>query len=124
MNTEQNNYSLQFFALKRNILRSYASFSRREKFIFWALTLTVLISAVAFIQNVNRIFMSEVPTYGGSFSEGIIGTPRFVNPILSISDADRDLTILVYSGLLRKTADGGYIPDLASKYEISKDGLT
>ena len=45
-------------------------------------------------------------------------------PILSISDADRDLTILVYSGLLRKTADGGYIPDLASKYEISKDGLT
>ena len=68
--------------------------------------------------------MSEVPTYGGSFSEGIIGTPRFVNPILSISDADRDLTILVYSGLLRKTADGGYITDLASKYEISKDGLT
>ncbi len=68
--------------------------------------------------------MVEIPTYGGSFSEGIIGTPRFVNPILAISEADRDITMLAYSGLLRKTTDGGYIPDLAEKYEISKDGLT
>lgn len=109
---------------KRDLLRALTSFSKKERLIFWSLILTAIISGLALIQNVNHMFMAEVPTYGGSFSEGIIGTPRFVNPILAISEADRDITMLVYSGLIRKTNDGGFIPDLAEKYEISKDGLT
>ena len=35
--------------------------------------------------------MIEVPAYGGTLTEGIIGTPRFINPVLASSDADRDL---------------------------------
>lgn len=65
----------------------------------------------------------ETPVPGDSISEGIIGTPRFINPILAISDADRDMTALVYSGLLRPDNQGGLMPDLAEKYEISNDGL-
>lgn len=61
---------------------------------------------------------------GGSVSEGILGTPRFVNPVLASSDADRDLVSLVYGGLLRKTPEGNLIPDLAERYEVSEDGLT
>ncbi|MFZ2072718.1 MAG: ABC transporter substrate-binding protein [Minisyncoccia bacterium] len=68
--------------------------------------------------------MTGVPMQGGSLSEGIIGTPRFVNPVLALSDAERDLVSLVYSGLMRKSPDGTLIPDLAEKYEVSKDGLT
>jgi len=68
--------------------------------------------------------MTVVPMEGGSISEGIVGTPRFVNPILALSDADKNLITLVYSGLMRKSSDGTLIPDLAEGYEMSKDGLT
>ena len=68
--------------------------------------------------------MVGIPAQGGSISEGIVGSPRFVNPVLASSDADRDLVSLIYSGLMRKNPDGILIPDLAEKYEISKDGLS
>lgn len=67
--------------------------------------------------------MVNVPMRGGEITEGIVGTPRFVNPVLASSDADQDVVSLVYSGLLRKHADGTLTPDLAERYEISKDGL-
>jgi peptide/nickel transport system substrate-binding protein len=65
-----------------------------------------------------------MPAEGGTLTEGIIGTPRFINPLLEISDADRDMTGLIYSGLMRADNKGGLTPDLAKQYEISEDGLT
>jgi len=68
--------------------------------------------------------MVAVPMEGGLISEGIIGTPRFINPVLALSEADNDLTTLIYSGLMRKKEDGTTVPDLAEKIEGSKDGLS
>jgi peptide/nickel transport system substrate-binding protein len=68
--------------------------------------------------------MVKVPMEGGTLTEGIIGSPRFINPLLATSDADLDMTALVYSGLMRKGGNGEMIPDLAEKVDISKDGLT
>ncbi|KKW34489.1 MAG: Extracellular solute-binding protein family 5 [Candidatus Giovannonibacteria bacterium GW2011_GWA2_53_7] len=56
--------------------------------------------------------------------KGIVGTPRFINPLLATSDADRDLTTLVYSGLTRISEDGRSIPDLAAEYQMSDNRLT
>jgi len=67
--------------------------------------------------------MVEIPKRGGHITEGVIGAPRFINPLLAISDADRDLTQLIYSGLLRARADGGLVPDLAETFSVSDDGL-
>jgi hypothetical protein len=33
--------------------------------------------------------------YGGDINEGIVGTPRFINPVLATSEQDEDLTALV-----------------------------
>lgn len=68
--------------------------------------------------------MVRAPISGGSITEGIVGTPRFINPILASSPVDQDLVSLIYSGLMRKNSDGTLIPDLAEKYDVSKDGLT
>ena len=100
-----------------------AAFSKREWIIFAVLALTFLFSGISIIENVNKSLMVSVPFHGGSISEGIIGTPRFINPILASSSADQDLTLLIYSGLMRKNGDGTMVPDLAKKYEMSKDGL-
>ena len=67
--------------------------------------------------------MVQVPFHGGSISEGIIGQARFINPLLANSPADQDLVSLIYSGLMRKNSDGTVTPDLAEKYEMSKNGL-
>ncbi|MBP2667612.1 MAG: transporter substrate-binding protein [Firmicutes bacterium] len=46
------------------------------------------------------------------------------HPTLQYSNYDRRVVFLVYDRLLTKGADGAYIPSLADKYEVSKDGLT
>jgi len=65
-----------------------------------------------------------VPQRGGEIKEGLIGVPRFVNPVISISDTDRDISSLIYSGLLKVNAEGKIINDLAESINISEDGLT
>ncbi len=65
----------------------------------------------------------EIPAYGGTLHEGVIGLPRSINPVLALSDVDSDLTALIYSGLT-KHVDGTIVNDLAKSYAISNDGLT
>jgi peptide/nickel transport system substrate-binding protein len=102
----------------------FSSFSKREWHVFLVLGIVLLVSTLAILQTINKSFMVEVPMPGGNISEGIVGSPRFVNPVLAFSDTDRDLVALTYSGLMRKSSDGTLIPDLAQKYEMSDDGLT
>lgn len=95
-----------------------------EKAIFLVISVVVVFSGLSLIQKGNLYFTEAVPAKGGSLTEGIIGAPRFINPLLELSDADRDLSYLVYSGLMRATAEGNLVTDLAKSYTISEDGLT
>ena len=82
----------------------------------------VALSALAWVAvTLSERFTIEVPSRGGTFSEGIVGTPRFINPILALSDTDRDMVALVFSGLLRAAPDGSLVPDIASGYSVSSD---
>lgn len=105
-----------------HILPSY--FSRKEWVFFMVLLGCLIILTTLLLGRINTHFMVAVPAYGGSLTEGIIGTPRFINPVLAVSDADKDLSVLIFSGLMKKTPDGKLIPDLAESYTISDDGLT
>lgn len=70
----------------------------------------------------NAHFTHTIPSPGGVLTEGIIGTPRFVNPILAITRADHDLVSLTYAGVLGIGASGELINDLAESLTISEDG--
>ncbi len=100
------------------------NFSFREKIYFLLLTVLLLTGVFGLLWKIDRSLAVEIPSSGGTIREGIIGTPRFINPLLSVSDADRDLSNLVYSGLMRADTRGSLMPDLAEKYEISEDGLS
>ena len=76
------------------------------------------------LARLNDGYLVEIPRHGGELREGIIGRPRFINPVIARSDADRDMAELIYSGLLRATPDGSLVPDLAESYAVSEDGLT
>jgi peptide/nickel transport system substrate-binding protein len=98
------------------------SYTGRALFMFFAAVCVV--SSVGLLYILNDTIAVATPAYGGSLTEGIIGSPRFINPILAVSDADRDLTALVYSGLVHATPEGAYVPDLAQSYTVSPDGKT
>jgi peptide/nickel transport system substrate-binding protein len=108
---------------KDKINSVFHTFSKKERVVFIILLLTLLISTISILESINKSLMVNVPLRGGSISEGIVGTPRFINPVLANSPADVDLVSLIYSGLMRKNPDGTLTPDLAEKYEMSKDGL-
>jgi len=74
------------------------------------------------VWETNARALVELPALGGELKEGIIGTPRFINPLLAVDNPDRDLVTLIYSGLIRYDENGLLIPDLAERYEISADG--
>lgn len=95
-----------------------------DKFIVGALSVLVLASSVVSLFTFIRTQLIEVPTYGGTLTEGVIGTPRFINPLLALTDADRDVTALTFAGLMGVGPDGTLVPNLASSYEISPDGKT
>ena len=106
------------------IVGAIRNFPITEKVLFFFAVSIFVISGGLLIFNINTNFQVEIPTHGGTLREGIVGTPRFINPVLAISDADRDLTSLVYAGLTKASSEGEYIPDLAESYVISEDGTT
>jgi len=108
--------------IRDSIRKAIASFSLGEKFVFGILLITALLTAFTTISSVNSLFLTEIPKSGGSFTEGLVGTARYINPTLAFSDTDRDLSSLIYSGLLKAKPDGTFTPDLASDYSISPDG--
>lgn len=100
------------------------SLGRGGRALFLILSVMLIVSSLGLLYTLKERLVVTVPAHGGSLTEGILGSPRFINPVLALSDADRDLTSLVYSGLLRATPEGGYVPDLASGYTVSEDGKT
>ncbi|OGI94406.1 hypothetical protein A3A03_03890 [Candidatus Nomurabacteria bacterium RIFCSPLOWO2_01_FULL_40_18] len=109
---------------KAQINSVFSSFSKRERIVFFGLLAVLILSTTLILQNINKSFMVPIPLRGGTLSIGIVGTPRFINPVIGNSETDLNLASLIYSGLLRKNSDGNLIPDLAEKYEMSDNGLT
>ncbi len=65
------------------------------------------------------------PAVGGSITEGVVGTPHSLNPILAVSnDVDSDLTRLMFSRLYTTDGAGALVPDLAVGAETSADRTT
>ncbi len=109
---------------KRVLSKILDSFSGKQTLIFAILALVIFISAISILGKINKKFLIYRPENGGTLTEGVLGAPRFINPILATSDTDRDLVSLIYAGLMKKTPEGTIIPDLAERYEVSPDGLT
>lgn len=106
----------------------YFSFIRRRKlsdrFLFNCALFAVIASMLFAVITANSLYTTNVPTVGGTIVEGIVGTPRFVNPVLAINRADHDMVALIYSGLLKLDEEGNLVNDIAESIELSEDGRT
>lgn len=117
----QKNIELSGFKKAESAIKK---FTISERALFYVFSAIFIVTGLLMISKASDAFSVNVPASGGSLSEGIIGTPRFINPLLATSDADRNLSALVFSGLLMPTTEDTLVPALADHYEISADGLT
>lgn len=100
------------------------SFSPGDRVLISALAILVGIASLSGLYALQQSLLVEVPAYGGSLEEGMVGSPQFINPLLAISDADRDLSSLVYAGLMGLSGSGALVPVIAESYTLSPDGKT
>lgn len=115
--------SKSFIPFTKNIEHVIERMSITEKTLFWIFTIAFIISGLNLLWKANQSFLVEIPMDGGTVSEGVIGMPLHVNPLLESTDTDRDLTALIYSGLYRPSPGGTLVPDLAESCTPSGNGL-
>ena len=95
----------------------------RWQLVIAALAVFLILALTAYTAYTTTTTL--VPDYGGICIEGVAGNPRYINPLLSTyNDVDRDLAALLFNGLTFTDERGQIQPDLADKWEISKDNLS
>lgn len=96
--------------------------SFKDKIVVFLLLIVIVASFGVWLTTFYLNFTKPIAKAGGEYVEGEVGQPFYVNPLLSqTSEADSDLTALIYSGLFRYNKDGNAIPDLAESYVVSED---
>ena len=97
--------------------------SKKERYFVLGLAILVIASLITWYSNYRLTRMVEKPDYGGSYAEGIVGSPQYINPILcQTNDTDRDISELIFSGLMKYDSQENLVPDLAERYAIGEGG--
>ena len=109
---------------ERPVRRLFQNLTLAERAVFNFFVVVFVFTGILLIWNVSSAYLQNVPILGGSLSEGVVGNPRFINPVLALSEADKNLTTLVYSGLVRIAPSGEVVNDLAQSIDISENHLT
>jgi peptide/nickel transport system substrate-binding protein len=93
----------------------------RDKFIVVALIglLAVVSVGAVFLDQAERTGI--VPANGGTYIEGVVGAPQYLEPVLAATDVDQDVVRLAFAGLTQLDRDGSVVPDLAT-FTTDADG--
>ena len=114
------------FKLKRQqIPQILENFSQKEFYVLLAtLALIILSGGFLLIQGFSE--QGPGPHVGGELTEGLVGQPQFINPVLALtSSVDTDISRIVYAQLLKFDQNQNLAPDLALALpEVGKDQKT
>jgi len=95
--------------------------SKKEKVLFFIFLFLTLGSFIFIAINFYFEHTEVKPAQDGVFIEGIVGAPRFINPLYaSLNDVDQDLTELLFSGLMKYNEKGEIVPDLAECQSVQE----
>jgi len=97
--------------------------SRKELILINLCLLVILINVFVLGYNFYKTHVRLVPVAGGEYIEGLIGAPKYINPLYTnTSDVDSDLGQLIFSSLFRHGQNGELVKDLVTDYTLSEDG--
>ncbi len=98
---------------KKQWLQLFKVLNKKERIVFFISLGLFLVSSFFLAINFYLKATEVQPAVGGRYSEGMVGTPRFINPIYAqSSDVDRDLVEIIFSSLT----------DIAEKIEVRDEG--
>ncbi|TRZ78376.1 peptide ABC transporter substrate-binding protein [bacterium] len=105
--------------------KTFSVLTKKEKIVF-AVFVSLIISSLFYIIFIKPSSSDiQTPAEGGVYTEGMIGQPRYINPILSDnSKIDTDISSLIFSGLLKYDENGSIVCDAAESFTISDDKKT
>ena len=108
---------------KKQWLQFFRVLGKKEKAFFAIVFVIFIVSLSIYIHSIYINNTIVVPANYGHIREGLVGQPQLINPLYSsISDIDKDLVELVFSGLMKYNGQGEIIPDLISDYTIEDNG--
>ncbi|MEX2369121.1 MAG: ABC transporter substrate-binding protein [Candidatus Paceibacterota bacterium] len=102
----------------------YKKLTPIELGVFAVASLLMVVGVFGLLRELQQSVSVSVPTRGGSLEEGIVGFPRYINPVIASTNADQDISALVYSGLTKLDNNGEIELDLAADLEVSADGTS
>lgn len=99
-------------------------FLNQRELFFLRVSFIILVASFLFLgAHFYFTHLQIVPAQGGTYAEGLVGNPKYINPLYaSLSDVDSDLSGLIFSALLKRNNDGRLLNDLAENYSVSEDG--
>ncbi len=92
----------------------YGALNRAERTIFIAAFAVLILSGAAWGILALGTYTRVVPAEGGEFTEGIVGQPSYINPVMAASETDKAMVRLLFANLT----------DLAEKIEADKGDRT
>lgn len=97
--------------------------SPKERYFIIALFVLLAASLLTWHFSYQAKYTTLIPKHGGTYTEGIIGNPQYINPVLAqANDVDQDISELIFSGLMKYNSQGKLVPDLAQDYRIGEEG--
>ena len=103
-------------------LKYVKSFVGKKEYLILKISFLIIItSAITWGIIFYKNHLELLPIAGGEYIEGLIGAPKYVNPLYSsTSDVDNDLSKLIFSSLFQRNKENRLIKDLVVDYEIDE----
>ena len=114
--------AMNFIRKVKRCFRILRVLDKKEKIAFTIFSVCALFSFVFICYNFYSEHTEIAPDFGSVYTEAVVGQPRFINPVYAVSDVDRDLLELLFSGLMKYTSNGEIVLDIADEYKIKEDG--
>ncbi len=92
--------------------------------VWFAIVAIAFIGLVVQYQELPAYYLTKGPKTGGVVTEGAVSDITNLNPIFQDGGINDMAASLVFSGLVRYTADGRVQPDLADSWKIDNNGKT
>ena len=93
-------------------LKALYALSKQERLVLLCAVIIFAISSLTYGVLVYKTKTYAIPTQGGTYREGILQQPSFVNPIIPTTETDRAISRLIFSSLeemaesIKQSADG------------------
>lgn len=106
--------SLKEFISRSKIFALVRALSRKEQFVLLGAAVIFIVSTTTYSTLLLQTKTEVVASRGGEFKEGVVGQPAFINPVFPTTDADRDISRLVFTS----------VADAAESIRMSEDGVS